>query len=120
MIFAFGGSLLVVAIYQPLLDVFKNMVEATTAYQLTMAVIGLIAIGFFLLTFAWTKERIKPPTSQTNSLKEDIKNLGHNIPWFVLLVACVATLIFNSVRDGVAMYYFKYYVLDETAVAISK
>jgi Na+/melibiose symporter-like transporter len=32
----------------------------------------------------------------------------------------VMTLIFNSVRDGVAMYYFKYYIVDDTAVAISK
>lgn len=30
------------------------------------------------------------------------------------------TLIFNSVRDGVAMCYFKYYIIDDTAVALSK
>jgi glycoside/pentoside/hexuronide:cation symporter, GPH family len=120
MIFAFGGSLLVVAIYQPLVDLFKKVVEINSAYQLTMLVIGIIAVGFFFLTFSWTKERIKPPKSQQNSLKDDFKNLLKNVPWFILLGAGVMTLIFNSVRDGVAMYYFKYYVVDDTAVAISK
>jgi len=120
MIFAFGGSLLVVAIYQPLVDLFKKVVEVNAAYQLTMVVVGLIAVVFFILTFSWTKERIKPSKSQQNSLKDDFQNLLKNVPWFILLGAGVMTLIFNSVRDGVAIYYFKYYVVDDTAVALSK
>lgn len=120
MIFAFGGSLLVVAIYQPLVDFFQKTVPVATAYQLTMVVVGLIAVGFFLLTFSWTRERITPPKDQKNNLKEDFKNLAKNIPWFILLAAGVATLIFNSVRDGVALYYFKYYIIDDSAIAISK
>jgi GPH family glycoside/pentoside/hexuronide:cation symporter len=120
MVFAFGGSLLVVAIYQPVADMFQNIVSTNAAYQLTMVVIGAIAVTFFILTFSWTRERIKPPRDQKNSLKEDFKNLLNNIPWFILLGAGVMTLIFNSVRDGVAMYYFKYYITDDTAVALSK
>lgn len=120
MVFAFGGSLLVVAIFQPTVDFFNNIVivGAEVSYQLTMVVIGVIAIGFFLMTFSWTRERIKPPKNQESSLKEDFKNLLGNIPWFVILGAGVMTLIFNSVRDGVAMYYFKYYVVDETAISL--
>lgn len=121
MVFAFGGSLLVVAVFQPTVDLFNDVigVGAETSYQLTMTVIGLMAIGFFLMTFSWTRERIKPPKDQKSSLKEDFKNLVGNIPWFIILGAGVMTLIFNSIRDGVAMYYFKYYVIDETAVSIS-
>lgn len=120
MLFAFGGSILVFVIFQPLVDIFKKGLAITSAYQLTMVVIGLIAVGFFFLTFLWTKERITPPKSQENNLKEDIKNLMKNVPWFVLLGAGVMTLIFNSVRDGVALYYFKYYIVDDTALALSK
>lgn len=120
MVFAFGGSLLVVAVFQPTVDFFNNIVNVgqEVSYQLTMTVIGIIAIGFFLMTFSWTRERIKPPKDQQSSLKEDFKNLLGNIPWFIILGAGVMTLIFNSVRDGVAMYYFKYYVIDETAVSL--
>jgi GPH family glycoside/pentoside/hexuronide:cation symporter len=120
MVFAFGGSLLVVAIFQPTVDFFNDIIYVgqEVSYQLTMTVIGIIAIGFFLMTFSWTRERIKPPKDQQSSLNEDFKNLLGNIPWFVILGAGVMTLIFNSVRDGVAMYYFKYYVIDETAVSL--
>jgi len=111
MIFAFAGSLLVVAIYQPMVDFFRGKgLEIGSSYQLTMIVIGAIAVIFFLFTFLWTKERITPPVEQKSSLKEDLKNLANNIPWFVLLGAGVMTLIFNSVRDGVSLYYFKYYI----------
>ena len=120
MVFAFGGSLLVVAIYQPLVDFFKTTTSVNTAYQLAMVVIGLVAVLFFFFTFAWTKERVKPSKTQQNSLKDDFRNLLQNVPWFILLGAGVMTLIFNSVRDGVAMYYFKYYIIDDTAVALSK
>lgn len=120
MVFAFAGSLLVVALFQPLLDTFNKLVPVTIAYQITLAVIGAIAVGFFLMTFSWTRERIMPPKDQQNSLKADFKNLLKNVPWFILLGAGVATLIFNSVRDGVALYYFKYYIIDDAAVALSK
>lgn len=112
MVFAFGGSLLVVAMYQPLVSKFSEIFPVTTAYTLTVAVIAAIAALMFFLTFSWTRERIKPPKNQQNNLKEDIKNLFKNKPWFILLGAGVATLIFNSVRDGVAVYYFKYFISD--------
>lgn len=124
MIFAFAGSLLVVAMFQPLVDFFSQHTAVTSAYQFTMVVVGLVVVGFFLMTFSWTLERITPPKEQKNNLKEDLKNLAKNGPWFILLAAGVATLIFNSVRDGVAMYYFKYYISDdfakEQALTISK
>lgn len=111
MVFAFAGSLLVVAIYQPIVDMFKGKgFEIGSSYQFAMIIIGAIAVLFFFFTFLWTKERITPPVEQKSSLKEDLKNLGNNIPWFILLGAGVMTLIFNSVRDGVSLYYFKYYI----------
>ncbi len=38
----------------------------------------------------------------------------HNRPWWILLGAGIASLVFNSIRDGATVYYFKYFV-DETA-----
>ncbi|MRT93703.1 MFS transporter [Ancylomarina sp. 16SWW S1-10-2] len=119
MIFAFAGSILVVLIYQPLVDWFKGSFTEATSYQFTMIIVGLIAVAFFILTFSWTKERVRTPKEQENNLWQDIKNLGGNIPWFILLGSGVATLIFNSVRDGVALYYFKYYVIDNAAISFS-
>lgn len=119
MIFAFGGSLLVVAIYQPLVDYFNKSLTLERSYQLTMLIVGAMAVIFFLLTFSLVRERIKPPKDQKNNLKEDFKNLLSNAPWFILLASGIATLLFNSIRDGVSLYYFKYYIMDDTAMKIS-
>ena len=47
-------------------------------------------------------------------LKTDIRDLLSNRPWWILLGAGIASLVFNSIRDGATVYYFKYFV-DETA-----
>ena len=64
----------------------------------------------FLLTFLWTKERVQPIKEEKGSLKEDLKDLGRNKPWWILLCAGIMALVFNSLRDGSAVFYFKYYV----------
>jgi glycoside/pentoside/hexuronide:cation symporter, GPH family len=118
MVFAFGGSLLVFAIFQPLVSLFKSSFTEATAYQLTMVVVGGLAVLFFFFTFSWTRERIKVPKEQDHNLKEDLINLLKNKPWFILLGAGIMTLIFNSVRDGVALYYFKYFIIDDIFFSI--
>jgi GPH family glycoside/pentoside/hexuronide:cation symporter len=77
---------------------------------MAMVVFAAIAILFFWGCFAFTRERIKAMEDKTQSLKNDIKDLLANKPWWILLCAGVAALIFNSIRDGAAVYYFKYYV----------
>ena len=47
---------------------------------------------------------------EKGSLKEDLKDLGRNKPWWILLCAGIMALVFNSLRDGSAVFYFKYYV----------
>lgn len=75
--------------------------------QIAAMVIAAIAVIFFLLTFLWTKERIKP-IAEKSSLKADLKDLGKNGPWFILLGAGISTIFFNTIRDGVTVYYFTY------------
>ena len=76
--------------------------------QKAVMVIALLAVLFFFITFAWTKERIKPIEEKT-SLKNDLKDLSKNGPWFILLGAGISTIFFNTIRDGAAVYYFMYY-----------
>ena len=117
-IFAFGGSLLVLAAAEPLVSVFSKMNGGTPnlqiGWQLAAVVFAIVAIIFFWFTFSWTRERIKPVSEKT-SLKHDLKDLWRNRPWFILLGAGIASIFFNSIRDGAAIYYFKYYVLTQDA-----
>lgn len=85
--------------------------------QKAAMVIAVIAVIFFLLTFAWTKERVKPILEKT-SLKNDLKDLSKNGPWFILLGAGISTIFFNTIRDGAAIYYFNYYYKGQGSIAL--
>jgi Na+/melibiose symporter-like transporter len=76
--------------------------------QKAASIIAILAVIFFLITFSWTRERIKPISEKT-SLKHDLKDLAKNAPWFILLGAGISTIFFNTIRDGAALYYFNYY-----------
>lgn len=116
MTFAFGGSILVLFLIEPLVDIFskmkitENIPDIAFGWQMVAVVFAIMASGMFLLTFLWTKERVQPIKEEKGSLKEDLKDLGRNKPWWILLCAGIMALVFNSLRDGSAVFYFKYYV----------
>lgn len=117
-IFAFAGSILVLATAEPLVSVLSKTsagINAKYGWKNAMIIYAITAVVFFYFTFRWTKERITPPKEQSLSLKQDLLNLVTNKPWFVLLGAGISTLVFNSLRDGSAIYYFKYYFSSQAA-----
>lgn len=126
MSFAFGGSILVLALVEPLTGLFSNMrltpegaPSMQFGWQMAAVVFAVMAVVMFFLTFALTKERIRPIKEERGALKNDLKDLARNKPWWILLVASVMTLVFNSIRDGAAIYYFKYYIPDSAGWSFS-
>lgn len=129
MSFAFIGSFVTFMLLQPLIDGYANafggaqeiatQVQETSVstspigWTLGVATIGVLCTILFFLCFSWTRERVKPVDEAQNenvSVKEDLKNLFHNAPWWILVGTGLAALLFNAVRDGVAIYYFRDYV----------
>lgn len=123
MTFAYIGSFVALLLFMPMVNYFSNnsKVIEDQQYGWTMAVVVIAAMCavLFYLCFAWTKERVKPIKEQQASLKEDLRDLFKNKPWWILLGAGIAALIFNSIRDGATVYYFKYYVVEESFGTIS-
>lgn len=121
-VFAFAGSILVLALAEPLVSFFSKtdtgIENIQKGWQYTLIVYGIIAAILFYLTFYFTKERVKPPKQQNTSLKTDLKNLANNKPWLILIASGICSLIFNSLRDGSAIYYFKYYFENQDAFKI--
>ncbi len=113
MVFAFIGSFIALLLIEPLVRFFTaSSGNAQTGWTLGVMVIAFLCVAFFIGCFLLTRERIKPIDSKNDSLKDDVKDLLHNHPWWILLGSGIAALIFNSIRDGAAVYYFKYYVQD--------
>ncbi|MBS7254440.1 MFS transporter [Flavobacterium branchiicola] len=110
MVFAFGGSLLALWLIEPLVNYFGGSLNSKTGWLATISVFGVITTAFFWGCFFFTKERVKPIENEQSNLKEDLNDLWKNRPWWILLGAGIGALVFNSIRDGAAVYYFKYYV----------
>lgn len=113
---AFSGSLFVTATANYLLEYFgRGDADSAAGYQWTVAVYAVLAAVFFGLAFAGTRERLQPPQEEKSSLKEDLLDLARNSQWFIMLGAAISVLIFNTLRDSSILYYFKYYIQDQTA-----
>ena len=128
MSFAFIGSFVTFMLLQPLIDFFSKTFDTESVSQATKAVqtsvstsvtgwvmgvgvIGIICVILFLLCFSWTKERVQQIETEENvSIKTDLKNLFRNAPWWILVGTGLAALLFNAVRDSVAIYYFRDFV----------
>ncbi len=111
---AFSGGILVTSTAAWFIGYFeKGGATEAQGYQYTVSIYAVLAAIFFILTYKWTKERVKPAKEEKSSIREDLKDLIKNAPWFIMVGAGISSLIFNSLRDGSMMYYFKYFVKDQ-------
>jgi len=109
---AFIGQFIVQFAVLWLVSVFGKGNEAA-GWQWAMAVMGGLAVVLWLVTFASTKERVQPFKEQKNPLKQDLADLFKNIPWVLIGLATIFQLLFNVIKGGSAVYYFKYFVQDQ-------
>jgi GPH family glycoside/pentoside/hexuronide:cation symporter len=129
MFFAFIGSFITFMLLQPLVDFFAGVFDPSSAdsslpaatasgisqspvgWVLAVAVIGVLCAFLFFLCFKFTRERVKPVNENENtSVKQDLRNLAHNAPWWILMGSGLAALLFNAIRDSVALFYFSDYI----------
>ena len=119
MFFAYIGSFITFMILQPLVDAFSSegsrgdqISTEPGAWTAAVAVIGALCAFLFFMCFKWTKERVKAADESKNkaSIGTDLKRLFSNGPWWILLASGISALLFNSIRDGVALFYFSDYV----------
>ena len=87
-------------------------------YQYTFYILAFLLVVFSLIAFGAAKERIKPPKTQKSSIKADFKDLIKNRPWVIMLIVGFLWVTYNSIRQGAAPYYFKWYLGRETLVGV--
>ena len=123
MSFAFIGSFVTFMLLQPLVDFFgkggarsatENISTEPMAWTKAVAIIGVICVALFYLCFRNTKERVVEikESAEKTSVMKDLGLLIRNKPWWILVATGLAALMFNALRDTVAVYYFKYHIVD--------
>lgn len=123
MAFAYIGSFIALLLFMPMVNFWsghsKEITNQQQGWTLAVAVIAVMCALLFIGCFAFTRERVKALHEKQAPLKEDLKDLWKNRPWWILLGAGVAALVFNSIRDGATVYYFKYFIVEEDFQTIS-
>lgn len=115
---AFLGALLIGWLV-PILKDFLTGIGGAPAdgFRNTMAIFAVLSVAMFIYTFANTKERVISPPKEKGSLGADLRDLGSNTPWLILFFVALLNLTNTGLRSGAGIYYFKYCVGQESAIA---
>ncbi len=112
-LFAFGAGLVVKATL-PFLTEALGGGDLRRGYELTFVVYGVVAAALFLVTFAFTRQRVAPPPAQRTRLLHDLGDLVSNGPWLVLLAATLPFILFVAIRGTITAHYIDYYVGEQS------
>lgn len=110
MMFAYGGSFLVLFGWEPLCRAFNQWQglapEANDAqsWQWGMMIVASICCILFVLTFAFTRERLHTPPAA--SVTGDLRSLMSNRPWWMLSLGVIAFNFLNAIRYTVIPFFF--------------
>ena len=128
MSFAFIGSFVTFMLLQPLIDFFAKTFDpgsvthtvqtaessvstSPVGWVMGVGAIGIFCVILFLFCFRLTRERVTQiEPKKSASVKQDLQDLLHNAPWWILVATGLAALLFNAIRDSVAIYYFRDFV----------
>jgi GPH family glycoside/pentoside/hexuronide:cation symporter len=108
-VFAFLGGLITQGLNIPLVRYFGGGDEVE-GYRLTMTLFAGLAVMLFLVTFLSTRERVTPLPASRATLKADVVDLVRNRPWVILFFVGLLFVTLATLKQGVTMYYFKYFV----------
>ena len=99
----------------PLIAKFAVGHDRQYGWQMTMTLWAVVCLVLFLITFATTKERIKPKPQQKSSPKQDFTDLLKNSPWKVMFFMTLVHFAILSFR-GAALYNYYHHYADKAAL----
>ncbi len=77
-------------------------------YQLTMGLLSVVSVIFFVITFFVTKERIQPDPQQKTSLAQDMTDLFSNRAFVMLFMVTLFYFAAIVVRGNVMLPFFRF------------
>jgi sugar (glycoside-pentoside-hexuronide) transporter len=116
-VFAMSAAFVVQGLALPMVHYFGQG-DSAKGYQMTMGILSALAVVFFFITFATTKERVHPDPAQKSTVRQDFADLARNGPWIAIFLLTLFVFITLAMRGGVMLYYFKYYVGREDLFSV--
>ncbi len=89
-----------------------KVVDQQTGFEFTIGLYALLAMALFFFTFVSTRERVKPSRDAKTSVGKDLLDVVSNVPWWIVGIMGLFSIAQVCIRNGVVMYYFKYYIKD--------
>jgi sugar (glycoside-pentoside-hexuronide) transporter len=108
-VFAMSAQLVIQGLALPMVHYFGQG-DSARGYQFTMGIFSALAVAFFFVTFATTRERIRPDPAQESTVRQHFADLGRNRPWLAMFALTLVLFITLALRGSAVLYYFKYYV----------
>ena len=109
--FAFLGGLLTQGLNLPLVAFFGKGNDVA-GYTWTMSLFATVSVILLFVTFLSTRERVVTPEPASASLTADLRLLLRNRPWLILFAVGLLFVTMATLKQGVTIYYFKYFVGD--------
>jgi glycoside/pentoside/hexuronide:cation symporter, GPH family len=116
-VFAMSAAFMIQGLALPMVNYFGQG-NSAKGYQITMGIFSALAVVFFVITFLTTRERVQPDPTQKSSIRQDFADLGRNRPWLAIFSLTIFVFITLSMRGGVMVYYFKYFVQREDLFSV--
>ena len=123
MFFAYAGSFVVLAGWEPLCKFFNKVqgiessVNAPSSWQYAMIVVAVCCFVLFLLTFLLTRETVKTMHKES-SVGSDLKTLFRNAPWWILLGGVLFFNLFSAIRYTAGPFFFASVIGDGAQLQI--
>jgi GPH family glycoside/pentoside/hexuronide:cation symporter len=108
-VFAFAAGLVVSAGVLPLCRALGGD-DVAGGWQRCLALLGALALLSFLVTFRYTRERVRPAPQQVGNLRRDLRDLLANRPWLILTIYYLLLNFAVAVSGAVSVHYLKYFV----------
>ncbi|MFZ0732443.1 MAG: MFS transporter [Candidatus Sulfotelmatobacter sp.] len=106
-----SAGFIVASLAIPMVKFFGRGNDAR-GYQLTMGLLSVLSVVFFIISFFVTKERIQPDPQQKTSLGQDLSDLFSNRPWIALFLVTLFYFSAILVRGNVMLPYFRFVAGD--------
>ena len=116
MFFAYVGSFAVLFAWEPMVERFGSFLDVEGSWQAAMTVVAAVCVVLFVLTFAFTRERVRPAVS--GSVLHDMKLLLRNAPFWILVCAALCSNLFMTLRGSTVAYFFKDYIPSGSQLAL--